>query len=386
MFRPPRLLIVTVILLLSWQPVVGWSFAGLPSDFDIETIHARHGQLLRTVTSDDQAVAAFTTIFPRLAEMVQPPRRTRMRQSQPTPPVHPDIHPLVVRLIADLALSVWAEMLRNNIEQKDPGTVEALYQAYELQDEWLQHAASLPALTSVWEFVRALQTLESMPIFEAPRSACYEAFLDQIGALAPELNGASRRWLSVVETHGIDRVLARLHEAWETADQRDCPHLPLRERTVQTNRYIGTFVRTRLAPVLSAYLMAQTFRIQVRAEAEARQAWNELLTWMDGRHEVQALTRLCGTWKWTVHNHQNHRDHTMTLSFLAPDHYQPGQLRPAAIAMHGDTVYLRWEFSSGFQEDSLLLSHHDRRLEGTFVDSRGPYGTISGMRLSTCSH
>ncbi|RMH35822.1 MAG: hypothetical protein D6690_08080 [Nitrospirae bacterium] len=358
----------------------------MASVLDIEAIRTQQALVLRAVTSDDEAVASFTTIFPRMAETVQPPRRTRIRQSHPVPKIHPDVHALVVRLIADLAVSVWAETLRNALEQHDPAAVEVLFRTYDAQDEWLHRALPETNLAPVWAGTRVLREFESLPTLQMPTSPCYEAFLDTVATLYPELSPAAANWLLLVEQDGIRGLLAKLDEAWKAVDRSRCHRARSRESTVQPKRYIETFVRARLAPVLAAHLMVHALRVQARAEVDARRTWNALLRWVDEQREAQALARLCGTWKWTLHNHQYHRDHTMTLSFLPADQYQSGQLRPAVIEMHGDTVYLRWEFPSGVQEDSLLFSNRDRRLEGTFIDSRGPYGTISGMRIRTCAH
>jgi hypothetical protein len=74
----------------------------------------------------------------------------------------------------------------------------------------------------------------------------------------------------------------------------------------------------------------------------------------------------------------------MALSLSSPSTSIPGQPQPSQIIINGDTVYLRWDFPTGFQEDSLLLSNRDNRLEGTFKSSAGPHGSITGRRLTRC--
>lgn len=75
----------------------------------------------------------------------------------------------------------------------------------------------------------------------------------------------------------------------------------------------------------------------------------------------------------------------MTVNFLPSGQTAPSkQPMPTTIAVRGDTVYLEWTFPQGRQEDSLLLSNRDTIMEGTFKNTLGPYGSISGKRLSTC--
>ena len=152
----------------------------------------------------------------------------------------------------------------------------------------------------------------------------------------------------------------------------------------QQQEYVLYYVKTRLIPVFISHLFAKSIQIRARAEFQAGQSWVRLTKWNDSNQKTRALTRLCGMWQWTVHNHQNHKDHKMTLSFSPSSQQIPGQPQPDVIIMNGDTVYIKWTFPPGYQEDSLLLSNHDQRLEGTFKNSHGPHGSISGKRLSNC--
>lgn len=51
----------------------------------------------------------------------------------------------------------------------------------------------------------------------------------------------------------------------------------------------------------------------------------------------------------------------------------------------GDTVYLRWEIDGRVQEDSLLFSKESQRLEGSFVNNQGGWGSITGKRTAGCT-
>jgi hypothetical protein len=101
----------------------------------------------------------------------------------------------------------------------------------------------------------------------------------------------------------------------------------------------------------------------------------------------QAATRLCGTWQWTIHNHKNHQEQKTAIVLLPPGTPAPPNMpQPAKMVVMGDAVYLRWEYPRGYQEDSLLLAQDDRRLEGTFKNSAGDWGAITGKRIAPCAH
>jgi hypothetical protein len=101
--------------------------------------------------------------------------------------------------------------------------------------------------------------------------------------------------------------------------------------------------------------------------------------------EIRGLSRLCGTWQWTIHNHQqNHREQKLSLFFPPAGNIQailPGLVETIVL---GENVYLRWEIDGRVQEDSLQFNKEDQRLEGTFVNSQGGWGSISGKRTAGC--
>ncbi len=99
----------------------------------------------------------------------------------------------------------------------------------------------------------------------------------------------------------------------------------------------------------------------------------------------KAAARLCGTWQWTIHNHKNHREQKTVIVLLPPETPAPPDMpQPAKVVVMGDAVYLRWEFQRGYQEDSMLLAKEDQRLEGTFRNSAGDWGAITGKRVAGC--
>ena len=73
------------------------------------------------------------------------------------------------------------------------------------------------------------------------------------------------------------------------------------------------------------------------------------------------------------------------ISFAPPDAPNGQGPRPSKIVVLGDAVYLRWEFERGItQEDSLLFAGEGQRLEGTFINSSGPRGSITAKRAAAC--
>jgi hypothetical protein len=127
-------------------------------------------------------------------------------------------------------------------------------------------------------------------------------------------------------------------------------------------------------------------RLAQEAGQRAMEEWWRLKTWKDRVRTARGQSRLCGTWQWVIHNHQrHHQEQKLSLLFPPPgkeDARIPGL---AEIVVLGDTVYLRWEVDGRTQEDSLLFSKEGNRLEGTFVNSQGGWGSISGKRTASCT-
>jgi hypothetical protein len=140
-----------------------------------------------------------------------------------------------------------------------------------------------------------------------------------------------------------------------------------------TSRMIG------LALILTLALMP--------VQAGADEAPPSDSTGGDQTEAQKAALRLCGTWQWTIHNHKNHLEQKTTLVLLPPGAVAPPEYpQPARMVVMGDAVYLRWEFPQGYQEDSMLLGKEDRRLEGTFKNTAGDWGAITGKRIAPCAH
>ncbi|HEY7128554.1 MAG TPA: hypothetical protein VH332_02720 [Nitrospira sp.] len=121
------------------------------------------------------------------------------------------------------------------------------------------------------------------------------------------------------------------------------------------------------------------------AGRQAMEEWWRLKTWKDRVRGIRGQSRLCGTWQWVIHNHQRHHEE-QKLSLTFPPSGKDGTPLPglSEIVVLGDVVYLRWERDGKVQEDSLLFSKEGQRLEGTFVNSQGGWGSVSGKRTASC--
>lgn len=126
-------------------------------------------------------------------------------------------------------------------------------------------------------------------------------------------------------------------------------------------------------------------RLALDAQQRAIAEWWQLKSWKDRVRTVRGRNKLCGTWQWIIHNHQqHHQEQKLALLFPPPGADYP--LAPGLVetVVLGENVYLRWESNGQVQEDSLQFVKEGKGLEGTFVNSQGGWGSISGKRTSDC--
>jgi hypothetical protein len=140
------------------------------------------------------------------------------------------------------------------------------------------------------------------------------------------------------------------------------------------------------ASTLLVTAVARAGRLEVDAIQASYHEWDRIRNWKDRVRGLRGQARLCGTWQWIIHNHQqNHREQKLSLLFPSPGNTQatlPGLVETIVL---GENVYLRWEMNGLVQEDSLQFSKEGQRLEGTFVNSQGGWGSISGKRTAGCA-
>ncbi|GJL57712.1 MAG: hypothetical protein NPIRA03_05690 [Nitrospirales bacterium] len=252
----------------------------------------------------------------------------------------------------------------------------------EAQLQWIMTHPSLQELKLIIDGYRQISTWSqkatSHPVPPVGEFAKFASYYDQT---YQDWDESPQSWTSLFTQHGQKGIEDRLLEYWQISHHLNDLHQSL---PPIHDAFTQLYIETRLLPMFRMILLTKTGELEATAYGNTWEAWKKIQQWQQQEQTNSDSTRLCGTWRWVVHNHQNHGDRKMTVTFLPPDQSSPSQIAPSVIEIHGDTVYLKWTFPQGVQEDSLLISNNDSRLEGTFKNSLGPYGSISGKRLTTC--
>lgn len=136
--------------------------------------------------------------------------------------------------------------------------------------------------------------------------------------------------------------------------------------------------------ILRAELALAAARLAFEANQQAVAAWWDLYGWKDRLRQARGRARLCGSWHWVIHNHQNHQEQKTVVAFPPAGADKPSPSFPAEIVILGDSVYLRWETGGRVQEDSLLFVKEGTRIEGSFVNNAGGWGSITAKRIGGC--
>lgn len=210
-----------------------------------------------------------------------------------------------------------------------------------------------------------------------------ELLISDLTRAANELVRGLAAWQLVQATRDLDTS--------GTAESRQEMHKRIEAQTAWLSD--GTTLATALERVQTLTAAAPTeetatllggavAQIEAWALDTVHREWFRIYNWKDQVRQQRGLVRLCGTWQWSIHNHQNHREEKTAVIFAPPG--SVSGTSPAEIIVLGDSVYLRWETRAGVQEDSLLFSGEGQRLEGTFVNSAGGWGSITGKRTATC--
>lgn len=158
--------------------------------------------------------------------------------------------------------------------------------------------------------------------------------------------------------------------------------LPELFRLLQEDQSPGTSHVT-AQPRNTELLLAAT-RTAFEASQKATAAWWEIYGWRERIRQAKGRARLCGTWQWTIHNHQMHGEQKATIVFPPAGQASPDAATPAETIILGDAIYLRWEQNGHIQEDSLLFIKDDAKLEGSFVNNTGGWGPITAKRTAPC--
>ncbi len=366
--------------------------AGQP---DFPTVLREQNRVLSSVTSDAEALKAFSTLLGPslgLADSValmgkRPPLQKEATASTASDPaILSEVTGQALRLTLELAAWRLAGHLQATADAGDAAALTALLAEAARQKTWLLEQPEHQTLHRAVHLANATEAVAASFQAEPPSSSHnaspdYAAYAAHLDRTYPRLTGADESWLSAGEREGPDGIRRRLLEAGDGLATRD----------KEKEAFAGRYFATRLRPVFLAQVVALAIRAEVEAERQTRDAWSRLRAWRDRLQELKGLARLCGTWNWTIHNHQNHQDHKMIMAFPPPAfpsspqaNAQSSSSGPAKIVVLGDGVYLRWEFQGGYQEDSLLFTGEGQRLEGTFTNSAGAWGSIAGKRTAPC--
>lgn len=339
------------------------------------------GQKLDAVGSDTDAVALFSSqIGPalNLSDAVAVIHKMRPPQShaEADTPTDAEATASAVGLVAALSAWSWADRLAGVTLQMKDGPLLTWIDRSARARQWLLQGDARPWLRRMSQMAGLLSSLHGRSLGSsepAVPSSCAD-FAASVDRTYPELAGSDSSWLSVAEREGgegLDRRLAEFNR----------PDGQSRERSDACARQ---YLETRLKPILVAQVVSSAWQARADAYGHAVTERQRLSRLADRRRERRGLTRLCGTWLWTIHNHRNHQEHKTAMVFAPPDSPPGPGLRPSKTVVLGDAVYLRWDFQGGYQEESLLFSNESQRLEGTFVNSGGSWGSISGKRTGQC--
>lgn len=341
-------------------------------------------QKLLSITSDQQAIRFYRQSLGLSRQSTD--HRTRYNP-QTSSQLFPKTQQKIISLTRNLLATTVARTIQTYVQHHDLNNLTYLDEHAETI-EWMRSHSSLPpSVSDMMTFHSHLQAYFKNGLTLTNRPDDFEAFATFIDHRYPMLTGSQDSWVHLMEQGELEKISERLTEYWDApASQSHLDGGPseLQDHRVSPLNYAHYYSQTRLWPIFRAYLLS----LAIRAEAESLLSAEQTLTSIHNDQESDTLTRakarICGKWQWTVHNHQNHGDHKLIMYLGESKDFPASQPQPTDVQIHGNTVYLLWKFPQGFQEDSLLLSNNDGRLEGTFQNTFGPYGSITGKRLSSC--
>ncbi len=339
-----------------------------------------HRQTILHLSSDDEALQFYNQFIPAEKTRHVSGRHQQSSKDKHTPHHVPDkIQTAITTFGAALATAGYVQEFRTGASS--PSERHGATGPTEPQLQWLLSKPSLIEFQNLMNFHKKLSE-RSIPTSltvhpPGPRVSKFSMFLEQWLSTDFDPTG-----IALFQKEGFKGIHSQLQKDWQTSENQTNAH----PTNALQQSYFQDSVETRLLPLLRTHFLRQAMQMEARAYDIALESWHQIQHWQQREQSRQTMKRLCGTWKWIIHNHQNHGDIKTTMTFASPEQASPPQVQPSMIRSHGNTVYLKWTFPQGFQEDSLLFSNHDARLEGTFRNSQGPYGSISAQRLSSCEH
>jgi len=340
--------------------------------------------LTPTITTDQEALAMISSLLMDKRSGTSAFQRKRSRKIRKIS-IPDELTQSGIQLIREIAIFHWASQFLNLLENQPLSTAQSTYVK---QQAFLTWVRGKPPQSGLNKVLTLTETLLELSTHSSPTNATwngYRKFSQYIWETYPDWKGTDSAWLTVAEQEGASGILWRLQSYWKTDalnnDQSQS------ERVGNKDAHIGRFLQQQVIPISKTHLEISLFQLQTQYERRAWETWRKIQARKTQQHEREGLTRLCGTWQWLIHNHQNHGDHKTIMVYPPPSQYERMDPQPAKIQVQGDTVYIRWEFPNGIiQEESLLLSEKDRMLSGTFVNNMGPNGNITGRRMAPCKN
>jgi hypothetical protein len=337
-----------------------------------------HRNNILRLSSDPEALTFNETFWPQQPQDSST-RQKSSRDGQPSHPIPQEIQNAITNFWAAMTTIVSVQEFHAGPETFFPKHLFTEILSSEAQGQWLLSKISLQGFKDLVDFQKKLSTWPKQKPAPLPPNKKFSQLENRYNQI--DSTSSRQTWISLFNDLGFKGVQAKLGEYWQQQDPQDL-QFPVSDSLKQS--YIQHYIESRLFPIFHAHLLTLAIQIEAQAYNVAWESWSHIQQWQKQEHIYRAMGRLCGTWKWIIHNHQNHGDHKTTMTFSPPGQSTPSQVQPSTVVIHGDTVYLKWTFPQGIQEDSLLLSNRDTRLEGTFTNSLGPHGSISGQRLSPC--
>lgn len=335
-----------------------------------------HAERLATLSTDQQALSLYRNSLARALALEDTvallgSRPARGSHDALAPP--PDLTTPALRLVQELIRWETALAWRAAAEAGDAARLDARRGRERSRQRWLAGGAPRQPMDRALRLAGVIAELDRDLQPGAPLGADEPALATALDEAHPAFASGPDSWLELAHREGAAGVRRRLQELRGGSAGHDASEAAL-----------AGYYRGRLRPVFLAQMTAASLLAEAHSARRAVELWHELRGWRERWSTARGRARLCGTWLWIVHNHQNHQDHKMVVTFPPPGEAPDDLPLPERIVVLGDTVYLRWEFPGGYQEDSLLFSAKDQRLEGTFSNSQGPHGSITGRRTAPC--
>ena len=338
-------------------------------------------QQIHTVASEQQAQAFVKDI---MEPFVKNTLNQQIQNGQPTKYSLPDpIKEKMVKLAKEIAIWHFASEVEKQLALKEHSMVTPLNPSVDHSFNWLVNSPNSRPFHEVLSLTNTYLELKQFSISENEELPQFAEYVQNLQNKYPTWKNHNDRLFAIAKKEGSSGIIQRLQGYWERKTPKNVPKIPVAPAIQKS--YSSQYLQQHYLPLHKAYLLTALVRLQMETKQHAWAFWNELQRWKIDQKNKRDLLRLCGTWQWLIHNHQNHGDHKTIMIYPPPSQYDRMDPKPVKIQVQGNTVYIRWEFPRGIvQEESLLFSEKDQLLSGTFVNNLGPNGSITGRRVKPC--